>query len=91
MLHDKTHGLLRLCKHQAILLQVEALSLSNKNDLHEESQFLLEFDIGRLQQADYETQCYWVTAVVAARTAIYGPDQPMDTPTQQPTLRRRQH
>ena len=91
MLHKKTHGLLRLCERQAILLQVEALSLSNKNDLPEESQFLLEFDIGRLQQADYETQCYWVAAVVAARTAIYGPDQSTDTPTQQPPPQRRQH
>jgi hypothetical protein len=49
-------------ERQAILLQVEALSLSEKNDLPEDSQFLLEFNIGRLQQADYETQCYWVAA-----------------------------
>ena len=91
MLHEKTHGLLRMRERQAILLQVEALSLSDNNDLPEDSQFLLEFDIGRLQQADYETQCYWVAAVVAARTAIYGPDQPTDTPSQQPPLQRRQH
>jgi ribonuclease HI len=90
MLHEKTHGLLRLHERQAILLQVEALSLSEKNDLPEDSQFLLEFDIARLQQADYETQCYWVAAVVAARTAIYGPDQPTNTPTPQPLLRQRQ-
>ena len=90
MLHEQTHGILRLRERQAILLQVEALSLSDKNDLPEDSQFLLEFDIGRLQQADYETQCYWVAAVVAARTAIYGPEQPTNIPTQQPLLRRRQ-
>jgi hypothetical protein len=90
MLHEKTHGLLRMKERQAILLQVEALSLSDKNDLPEDSQFLLEFDIGRLQHADYETQCYWVAAVVAARTAIYGQDHPTDTPTQQPPVRRRQ-
>jgi hypothetical protein len=33
MLHEKTHGLLRIRERQAILLQVEALSLSDKNDL----------------------------------------------------------
>ena len=89
MLHERTHGLLRMKEQQAILLQIEALSLSDKNDLPEDSQFLLEFDICRLHQADYETQCYWVAAVVAARTAIYGPEQPTNTPTQQPLLRRR--
>ena len=89
MLHERTHGLLRMKEQQAILLQIEALSLSDKNDLPEDSQFLLEFDIRRLHQADYETQCYWVAAVVAARTAIYGPEQPTNTPTQQPLLRRR--
>ena len=30
MLHEKAHGLLRLQERQAILLQVEALSLSEK-------------------------------------------------------------
>ena len=91
MLHEKTHGLLQMRDRQAILLQVEAFSLSEKNDLPEESQFLLEFDIGRLQQADYETQCYWVAAVEAARTATYGTDQHTETLTQHPLLRRRQH
>jgi len=90
MVHEKTHGLLRMKERQAILLQIEALSLSDKNDLPEDSQFLLEFDIGRLHQADYETQCYWVAAVVAARTAIYGPKQSTNTPTQQPLPQCRQ-
>ena len=91
MLHEKTHGLLRMKERQAILLQIEALSLSDKQDLPEDSQFLLEFDIGRLHQADYETQCYWVAAVVAARTAIYGTAHPPETPTLQPVPSRRQH
>ncbi len=91
MLHEKTHGLLWMKERQAILLHIEALSLSDKNDLPDECLFLLKFDIGRLHQADYETQCYWVAAVVAACTAIYGTEHPMDTPTQQPLLRRRQH
>ena len=72
MLHEQTHGLLRMREKNAILLQIEALSLSNKIDLPEHSRFLLEFDIGRLQQADYETQCYWVRAVEAAQIAVLG-------------------
>ena len=74
VLHDKTHGLLRFKEQGAILLHLEALSLSDKNDLPKESRFLLEFDIGRLHQADFETQCYWVAAVNAARSAVFGVD-----------------
>jgi hypothetical protein len=74
VLHDKTHGLLRFKEQSAILLHLEELTSSDKNDLPEESRFLLEFDIGNLQQADYETQCYWVAAVNAARSAVFGED-----------------
>ena len=70
MLHKKTHGILRMQEWEAILLHIEALSLSNKNDLPEDSQFLLEFDMGHLQQADFEMQCYWVAAVEAVCTAL---------------------
>ncbi len=73
-LHDRTHGLLRIKEKEAILLHLETLSLSDHNDLPEESRFLLEFDIGSLKQADYDTQCYWVAAVTAARIAILGND-----------------
>ena len=72
LLHDTAHGLLRLREQTGVLLQIEALSLSEKNDLPEHSQFLLEFDIGCLQEADFDTQCYWVSAVNAAWQAIYG-------------------
>ena len=72
LLHDTAHGLLRLREQRAVLLQIEALSLSEKNNLPEHSQFLLEFDIGRLREADFDTQCYWVTAVNAARQVMYG-------------------
>lgn len=70
MLHNQTHGLLGLREQNAILLQVEALSMSNKLDLPQHSRFLLEFDIGRLQRVDYKTQCYWVRAVEAVQIAI---------------------
>jgi hypothetical protein len=54
----------------AILLHLEALSLSDQNELPEESRFLLEFDIGSLKQVDYDTQFYWVTAVTQAQVAV---------------------
>ena len=82
MLHGQTHGLLRMREKEAILLHIEELSLSNKNDLPEESRFLLEFDLGRLRRADYEMQCYWTAAVSAAREAIHGPtvNEPRSNP-----------
>jgi hypothetical protein len=69
MVHGKTHGLLRMKEQQAVLLHIEELMLSDKADLPEESRFLLEFDLGRLKQSDFETQCYWAAAVSAARNA----------------------
>jgi hypothetical protein len=78
-----------LSLHHSVLSVLEAAAAPGR--LEKSNSIVLEFDIGRLQQADYETQCYWVAAVVAARTAIYGPDQPTDTPTQQPPLWRREH
>ncbi len=73
MLHGKTNGLLRLQEQEAILLHIEELSISNKNDLPEESRFLLEFDLEKLRIADYDMQCYWTAAVSAARRASLGP------------------
>lgn len=84
MLHGKTNGLLRLQEQEAILLHIEELSLSNKNDLPEESRFLLEFDLEQLRNADYDTQCYWTAAVSAARQATIGP-QRRETHTTQAT------
>jgi ribonuclease HI len=73
MLHGKTNGLLRLQEQEATLLHIKELSLSNKNDLPEESRFLLEFDLEQLRNADYDMQCYWTAAVSAARQATFGP------------------
>ena len=72
MLHEKTHGILRLREQAAMRLHIEELILTNKNNLTEDNRFLLEFDIGKLKIADYETQCYWAAAVEAAREALLG-------------------
>ena len=80
MLHGKTNGLLRLQEQEAILLHIEELSTSNKNDLPEESRFLLEFDLEQLRNADYDTQCYWTAAVSAARQASLGPQSNVASP-----------
>lgn len=69
MLHGKTHGLLRLKEREAVLIHIEELMLSDRNDLPEESKFLLEFDLVQLKRSDFETQCYWTAAVSAARVA----------------------
>ena len=93
MLHGKTNGLLRLQEQEAILLHIEELSISNKNDLPEESRFLLEFDLEQLRNADYDMQCYWTAAVSAARRASLGPQsdvQSRDLDTIQTSQTRRQ-
>ena len=86
MLHGKTHGILRLREQEAVLIQLEELVLSEKDDIPEESRFLLEFDLGRLERSDYETQCYWAAAVTAAREAKLGHPNVATTTTQRNDL-----
>ncbi len=79
MVHEKTHGIIQMAEQNAIILHIEDLALLDKNDLPEDSRFLLEFDIGQLHQADFETQCYWVDAVQATRSALLGPLYPVNS------------
>lgn len=72
MLHNKSHGYLRMSRQLDILMEIEQLMEVSQDEVPEDRQFLLEFDIHELSSWDFDTQEYWVHSLKAARTAQTG-------------------
>jgi hypothetical protein len=52
-----------------LLRQVEHLLETSEDEIPEDRRFLLEFDMSDIADMDYNSQNYWVQAVIAARSA----------------------
>ena len=68
MVHDKWEGELVTTRREAIKQQVEE-QLESEEELLEEHQYLLDINVGEMEQGSGERQEYWLLAVQAARAA----------------------
>ena len=76
-LHDKQNGHLRRKDTKEIMVKIETLLNTRPNEIPEDSQYLLEFDHGRLERSNIHRKTHWVVAMEAAiiagkRTATAG-------------------
>lgn len=69
MLHNTLHGYLTMNDRLDLLRQVEHLLETSEDEIPEDRRFLLEFDMSDIADMDYNSQNYWVQAVIAARSA----------------------
>lgn len=80
MLHDKAMGYLRLKECTEAAVRIDELMQSRPSAIPADSQFLLEFDLEKLLDADSDTQQYWIAAFDAALAAKNNSQQPAPPP-----------
>lgn len=69
MLHNKTHGYLRMTRQLDLLMEIERLMEVSPDAIPADRQYLLEFDLQEILSMDFDTQEYWVHSLRAAHTA----------------------
>ena len=75
-LHDKQCGFKRMKDREEVILRIKELINTDPNRIPEHSRFLLEIDPNSLGSSLFDTQSYWVAAMVAVRevqaNAVWG-------------------
>ena len=69
VVNDAVHGHLALTRKEDIAAEIESQLLQGGTDLLEEDSFLLEVNLGDLQESTGERHEYWLLAIKAARIA----------------------
>jgi hypothetical protein len=82
-LHNKVNGHLRLTHQTEVLEEIARLSTTKPEDIPEESRFLLEVEMVRLDSTSLAYQEYWITAMTAAHSAGRRCSRPRTTANRQ--------
>ena len=69
MVHDRWNGTVNRLRKEELLKEIETQMEMEKDDLLPEDQYLLEINLGDIQQSSGDREEYWLMAVKAARVA----------------------
>ena len=80
VVHDSTRGQLALARKEDIAKQIEDQLVQGGEGLLEEDLYLLDINLGDLQDSIGESHTYWLLAIQAARAAgqLTGEVRPVD-------------
>jgi hypothetical protein len=67
LIHDPDSGVLAIRRKEALQLEIEKQIALGGEGLAEEDQWMLEINLGDLEESNGEREAYWVVAIEAAR------------------------